>query len=310
MNGNDVSQYVGEWASCEESRAEWIVHTELIRNDVTSNMLRPLNDKSVRVKYRMRTPAGIFPWRSGSATVNWRPTETENEELILHGIGLLNKDESAARPTSAPITATIAKTTMIDGRLVQGEEQIGTIQFVEQTPQEKAIREAQLRLAESAEIDVITGPEFVLFLANSALSSYRLLHETGTLHQNSELLYSSLIFLPLAIEYYLKYLLLRRNGEFKKEYKNHKLLKLFDFLPFELQKTVEEEFQKELENTGRSRTPQDIRVFLRKSQNVFTVIRYLFEPSHAEEYRHLLKPENAAILSCVSTAVERVSRRV
>ena len=128
-------------------------------------------------------------------------------------------------------------------------------------------------------------------------------------HNNNELLYSSLIFLPLAVEYFIKYLLVRGTEEVKKEYKTHKLLALFDYLPFDVQKSVDSEFKNELEKIGRERTDQELRVFLIKSQNAFTAIRYLFNHENATTSRHLLRPENIAVLTCVSNALERVSKQ-
>ena len=310
IDGSDISHYVGHWVTCEETKAEWTVHTELICNEVTSGIFRPLKNRDVSIEYRLRSKAGVGPWRSGLAVVTWRLTEMGNEELILHGIGRLDMDKSATKTTVAPVTAKVAKTTILGGKVIQREEETGTITFGEEDPLQKAIRETQLRLAEEAEVQAITSPEFVLFLANSALSSYRLLHSAGESHQNSELLYSSLIFLPLATEYFMKYLLLKRTGTFREEYKMHKFLALFDFLPFDLQKSIDEEFKNELENIGRERTFQDLRVFLRKSQNAFTAIRYLFDPRNAKTSRHLLEPGNIAVLTCVSNALERVSIRI
>ena len=310
IDGSDISQYVGPWATCSETRVEWTVHTELICNDVTSDILQPLKDRNVRIEYRLRTEAVAGPWRSGLGVVTWRRVELGNEELILHGMGRLDKVKSKTKTTDTPVTARVAITTSIGGKVIQREEETGTITFLEEDPQQKVLREAQLSLAAETEVRAFTSPEFVLFLANSALSSYRLLHGVGVSHESGEFLYSSLIFLPLATEYFLKYLLFKNTGTFRKEYENHKLLALFDFLPSGLQKSVDEEFKDELENIGRERTFQDLRVFLRKSQNAFTAIRYLFAPQNAKTSRHLLQPENIAVLECVSNALERVSKRI
>ena len=309
IDGNDISQFVGPKVNTEETLAEWIVHTELIRNQETPGMLQPLNDKNVQVKYRMRSPAGIFPWRSGRAVVAWRLTEIGNEELILHGIGLLDKAKSQTTASGIPIAVTLTKTTLVGGVVVEKEEDIGTISIAEEDPQQVAIREAQIQLAQETEIQAITSPSFILFLANSALSSYRSLRSTGVSENNGELLYSSFIFLPLAIEYFLKYQLVKNIGEFKDEFKTHKLLALFDFLPFDVQESLDIEFKNELEKIGRERTFQELRVFLKKSQNAFTAIRYLFDPKNAITSRHLLRPENIAVLTCVSNALECVSKR-
>lgn len=311
IDGNDISRYIGPWASCKETRAEWTVHTELLPNRDTPSILQPLaKRKNVGIRYRLRGEAVVGPWRSGNAVVAWRITEMGNEELILHGIGRLNKVNSTTKATVAPVTAKIASTTLVEGKVIQRQEEIGTISLVEEDPQQKAIREEQLLIAQEDEIEAITSPGFLLFLANSAFSSYRLLYNSGVSNQNSELLYSSLIFLPLATEYFLKYLLMKETGTFRDEYKNHKLLALFDFLPFDTQKSIDEEFKDELENIGRERTSEDLRVFLIKSQDAFTAIRYLFEPQYAMTSRHLLEPENIAVMRCLSNAIERVSRRV
>ena len=201
-------------------------------------------------------------------------------------------------------------TTTLGGKVIERNEDTGIVTLIEEDPMQKAIRDAQVLLADEAEIKAITSPEFVLFLANSALSSYRLLHEVGLSRQNSELLYSSLVFLPLSTEYFIKFLLIKRKGELKNNHKIHKLLTLFDFLPFDLQAHIDEEFKNELEKIGRQRSYQDLRVFLRKTENAFTIIRYLFDANNAATYRHLLKPDNVATLTCVSNALERVSKRI
>ena len=310
IDGNDISHFVGPSVKCEETLAEWTVHTELIRNQETPGIMRPLTDKNVQVKFRLRRPAWVGPWRSGPAVVTWRLTEMGNEELILHGIGRLDKAKFHTTTTGTPITATVTKTTSVGGVIIEKEEDIGTISFVEEDPQQVAIGEAQVQLTQEAEIPAITSPAFILFLANSALSSYQSLHSTGMSGNNGELLYSSFISLPLAIEYFLKYLLVKNTGNFKDEYKNHMLLALFDFLPFDVQESIDREFKNELEKIGRERTFQELRVFLKKSQNAFTAIRYLFDPKNASTSRHLLRPENIAVLTCVSNALERVSKRI
>ena len=52
VDGSDISQYVGPQVRCEETLAEWTVHTELICNEVTSSIFRPLKDRKVQIKYR------------------------------------------------------------------------------------------------------------------------------------------------------------------------------------------------------------------------------------------------------------------
>ena len=195
--------------------------------------------------------------------------------------------------------------------MIHREKEVeATISTVEEDPERRATREAQLQFSQEAEIRAVTSPEFILFLANSALSSYRSLHNTGLSSNNYELLYSSFIFLPLSIEYFIKYLLLRSTGSFEDKYKVHRLLELFDYLPFDLQKSVDAEFKNELEEIGRERSFQNLRVFLKKSQNAFTALRYLFDPRNARTSTHLLRPENIAVLTCVANAAERVSKGI
>ncbi len=190
--------------------------------------------------------------------------------------------------------------------MLEQEEKVVTIVPIDEDPQAKAAREAQRLRSHETHVQSLTSPSFVLFLAWSSLSSYRLLYNTGISRSKGELLYSAFIFLPLTIEYFMKYLLIKGPGGFKKEYKNHQLLKLFDFLPFDVQQAIDEEFQSELERIGHS--PRNLRVFLRKSQNAFTALRYLFDPRNAERSSHLLEPENTAVLECVANALERVSK--
>ena len=310
INGHDISHHVGDWGRCEETAAEWTLHTELIRNPDSSDLLKPLSGRKVQVKYRLRSNTSVGPWSSGEGMLNWRFTQNGNEELILHGTGQLKKGASRTQVIGTPVPATISKTTSIGGRVIKRDTTVGEISLVEEDAQQKAIRETQVRLAQEAEIQAITSPEFVLFLANSALSSYRLLHNAGTSERNGDFLYASLIFLPLAAEYWVKYLLIKTGGQFKDEYKNHKLLNLFDYLPFCIQEQVDDEFKNELENIGLDRAAHYIRMFLMKSQNTFTALRYLFDPRNAETSRHLLRPEHISVLTCVANALERVSKRI
>lgn len=310
VDGNDVSHYVAPWATCTETVDEWTVHTELIPQEGTSHILQSLKDRNVQIKYRLRSKTIIAPWRSGSATLTWRLTEIGREELILHGIGRLNKDKSTTKTPSISMTAEVAEITLTDGRVRQGEKTTGIIAFGDGDPRQTAFREAQLRTVAENEIRAITDPEFLLFLAGSSLSSYRLLHDYGTSHQDICLQYFSIISLPLSVEYFLKYLLFKKAGTFKKEYRIHKLLDLFDFLPFDLQKSIDEEYKNELERIGMNRESKNIRIVLNGSQDVFTAFRYLFEPNNAKNSRHLLRPENITILTCVSDALERISGRI
>ena len=310
INGNDISHHVGDWGTCEEAVAEWTLHTELIRNPDSSDLLKPLSDRKVQVKYRLRSNTSVDPWNTGEGMLNWRFTQNGNEELILHGTGRLKKGESRTKMMGTTVPATISKTTSVGGRIIERETTVGEISFVDEDAQQKAIKETQIRLDQEAEIQAITSPEFVLFLANSALSSYRLLHNEGTSNRNGDFLYASLIFLPLAAEYRIKCLLIKTGGQFKAEYKNHKLLNLFDYLPFCIQEQIDDEFKNELENIGRDRAAHNIRVLLMKSQNTFTALRYLFDPRNAETSRHLLRPEHISVLTCVANALESVSKRI
>ena len=266
INERDISKYVGSWGTCEEERRSWILHTGLLRNDETSTILRPLVDKKVPVRFRRRgrvknTELVKGPWRSGRAEVNWRVTESGDEELLLFGMGSLNRSDPTTKPANPPLNVTITKETTVGGRVVQREQEEGTIAFVEENEEQKAAWEARRQSEEDATVRAIASPDFVLFLAESARSAYHLLYDAGQSRRDGGWTYASLIFLPLAIEYEMKYLLHRRAGEFRKEYKTHRLLKLFDYLPFDLQKAIDNEFRNELEKIGRMRTFQNLRVF-------------------------------------------------
>ncbi len=228
----------------------------------------------------------------------------------MHGVGRLKKDKDGSKIPNTPVTARVSKLMFSEGKVIEREEEEGTITVVEENPQEKAKRKAEIEAAQEAQIQAITSPEFILFLAKSAQISYQLLYDTGKLDHYRELSYSSFIFLPLSIEYFLKYLIRRSSGSLRREHKIHKLLALFDYLSFDLQDSIDEEFKKELRKIGRDRTFQDLRVFLMKTQDSFTAIRYLFELHNATESRHLLRPENIAVLTCVLNAVESVSRTI
>lgn len=311
IEGNDISQYLAPGLHLEESRAEWTVHVELVRNQHTPSFLRPLNDRKVSVEYRRVAEGSIGPWRSGYAEVSWRMTEAGTEELILHGEGRLTTAQSKTKNSGGTITAQVTKQIMVAGRVTQMEE-LGeaTIAFVEEDPQEKALREEQIRIDQEAEIIALTSPSFILLLAQSAHESYRVLSDSGISQGNGRLVYSSFIFLPLAIEYYMKYLLHESKGTFKGEYHTHKLLKLFDFLPHNLQESIGRRFMDELESIGRDHVSQNLRVFLKKSQNAFTVIRYLFDPKYAKASRHLIEPENIAVMQCVLNALKHVTDEI
>ena len=308
IDGNDVSQYVCSVTQTDESRAGWVVHTELTCNHVTSGILAPLDGRKVCVKYRLRAGGSPGPWRSGEAEVHWRVTPMGVGELIVYGRGRLSREESGERTEARSITAKVSRLTLVEGRVIQKEEDEGTITFVKEDPKDRNAREEQLQLADEAQIQAITNPEFILFLASSARLTYNLLYDLGIPQHDRKVTYASFIFLPLAIEYYLKYLLFMIGRELKKEHQIHKLLRLFDFLPFDVQESVENAFRNEVEEIGRDGTRENLRVLLMKSQDAFTAIRYLYDPRYAREYRHLLKPDNIALLTCVLNAVEHVSQ--
>ena len=225
----------------------------------------------------------------------------------MHGRGRLKKDQSGVKSDKTTVTARVARETLVEGRVVHREEEEGTITFM-QDPKRRAEREEELRLGDEEQIQAITSPDFVLFLASSAELSYHVLHDLGEPQHVREVTYASFIFLPLAMEYYLKYLLIKNYGEIKREHEIHNLLRLFDFLPFTMQASIEEAFRGELEKIGREGTSENLRVFLLKSKDAFTVIRYLYEPKFARHYRHLVGPDNIALLTCVLNAVSQVGR--
>ena len=313
INGKELSPYMGSEASIMESRRGWTIHTTMLPNEKTAGILQPLNEKRVSVRFRMtpKTKDGEpikLPWRAGTGFLNWRRIKAEHEELILCGVGPLSQREPTSKPASGPITGTVEKTVRVGGRIVHTEEAEATIELVAETQEQRAARLAFLEDREAAEIRALTSQTFVLFLANSARAAYRLLYDEAMAKQSGEWLYASMILLPLAIEYDMKYLLYKATGKFKDEYKTHKLLRLFDFLPGDTQGKIDKEFNNELERIGRRRDSQDLRVFLMETQVVFNVLRYPFDPENAIS-RHLLEPDITAVLTCVSTALERVSRR-
>ena len=178
VGGHDISRHIGQFFS-EEDRVQWIVYVNLTRNDDTSVALQPLNRKKVHVRYRFGSGTFNGPWCSGQAEVVWRRTEMGDEDLILHGTGPLRKDLPPVRTPHPPIEVMMTETVSVEGVVVQQKDAPGTISFPEEDPQERAFREEQIRLAQEAEIRSITRPEFVLFMATSALSSHRLLYESA-----------------------------------------------------------------------------------------------------------------------------------
>ena len=290
------------------------MHTTLRPNGQTSHLLQPLNGKRVSVRFRLKSgtrddATTTFHRRSGEADLNWRRSEDGGEELLLYGEGRLSRDDSATKPADVPINVTVRRITTVGGRVVESEEGEGTITLAAETERSRSAWEARRQFEEDAAVQGLTSPDFLLFLANSARSTYRLLYNAGMSQGNGEWVYAAMIFLPLSIEYDLKYLLYKKTGSFKKEYEKHQLLSLFDFLPFDLQDEIDREFRNELEGIGRDRAFQQLRVFLKSTENAFTVLRYLFDPKYAGRSMHLLEPDTTAVLTCVSAAIERVIRR-
>ena len=202
VDGWDISQYVGDWGSFNESRGGWTLHTGFPQNDSTSAVMRPLVDKTVPVRFRLRVRDSngqlvLGPWRSGQAQVNWRFTKARNEEVILSGVGSLKRPDRGAKSRSVPQSATITRETTVGGRVVKREQGEGRITFVEESEERKALREEFLKMKDYSEVQAITAPSFVLFLANSARSAYRLLFETGLSEEKGELVFAAQIFLPL-----------------------------------------------------------------------------------------------------------------
>ena len=169
IDGSDISQFVGSWGSCEERRTSWTLHTELMQNAMTSAILRPLIDKTVLVHYRLRAKGEknapkMGPWRAGKADISWRLTKTGNEELILYGTGPLNRLEQPMKAERLPLNVTVTRETTLEGKVVQREQGKGTITIVEESNEQKAIREAFLQMEDDSEVRAITDPNFLLFL--------------------------------------------------------------------------------------------------------------------------------------------------
>ena len=193
IDGIDISEFVDEWANCKETRAEWTVRTGLISNNHTAGVLAPLTNqfgqsaRNVWVEYRLRVSGRFDPWNSGYASITWRLGETGKEELILHGVGRLEKEKATQHETSRPVSAKIVLTTSVGGEIIQKDESLGTITFGETNSILKEQREEHIRLIQESEINAFTSPEFVLFLADSANSSFRLLYTEGFSHRNDGL---------------------------------------------------------------------------------------------------------------------------
>ncbi len=304
INGEDISRYVIT-AKIDERPAMWTSHIRLKSNDRTPSILRQLHNKKVSVQYLLNT---VLPWRSGEADFNWRLDADGGEELILCSEGQLNDDGPKAIPADVSIDATIKKTTTMAGRVIDSNELEGTVTMLADTEESRLAHGLHLKIEEDATVQNLTSLGFFLFITKGARSAYRLLYDAGISQDTGEWIYMSSILLPLSVEYDLKCLLYACNGFLKREERTHKLLHLFDALPFEVQREIDAEFKNELENIGREREFLDIRVFLKYTENIFTVLRYLFDPEHARRslHLHLLEPDTTAILICISTATERV----
>lgn len=308
INGEDISQYVIT-AKIDERPAMWNSHIKLMSNDQTPNILRHLHNKKVSVQYLLNT---VLPWCSGEADLNWRLDEDGGEELILCSEGQLNHDNPKAISADVSIDATITQTTTMAGRVIDSKESEGTVTMLADTEESRLAHGLHLKMEEDATVQNLTSLGFFLFISKGARSAYRLLYDAGISQGTGEWIYMSSILLPLSVEYDLKCLLYECNGSLKREERTHKLLNLFDALPFKIQREIDEEFKNELEKIGRERDVLDMRVFLKYTENIFTVLRYLFDPEHARRslHLHLLEPDTTAILICISTATERVIERI
>ena len=225
INGKDISPHVGGWCSVQEYRTRWTLHTALKPNPETSSELQSLIDKTVSIRFRLRPRSEsneqvLSPWRSGRADLNWRRTESGGEELILNGVGALSRNNRTDRHMDSPLDVNATRVTTVGGRVVHSEQLEGKMRFVSESEELRSIRQSRLQMEDDAAIRRVTNPAFVLFLANSARSAYRLLYDAGMSRDNGEWLYASLIFLPLAIEYDMKYLLYKQTGNFEGKFQD------------------------------------------------------------------------------------------
>ena len=323
IDGNDVSPQI-KTVSMYESATDWFVHAELENGEPTSGVLAGLNDRRVPVKFRFvidHTEEGgeeiLYPWRFGKPTLSYRLNEENNGELILCDTGRLGRDRSEddvpEEDTQHIVTGTIDATESVGGVIINRRSAEGGITIFSGPTAEfhRMARNAEIEFEREREVKSVTSPGFVLSLASGAASSYRLLYNSGINVGDGSLLRSSLILLPLAVEYFIKFLLVRESGpllssRLLKEYKTHMLLKLFDALPFAIQRRVDEFFKDELVQTGRSPDSHSIRVCLMRFRNAFTAMRYLFDPQYANTSVHLQKPDHVIVLTCAMNALEHV----
>ena len=317
IDGNDVSPQI-KTVSMYESATDWFVHAVLGNGEPTSGVLSGLNDRRVPVKFRFVMDHGeeggeeiASPWRFGKPILSYRLNEESSGELILYDTGRLGRDNSEddvlEEDTQHTVTGTITVAESIRGvitnqRTAEGEVAIPRGPSVEF---DRMARDAEIEFEREREVRIVTSPGAVLSLASGAASSYRLLYNSGINVGDGSLLHSSLILLPLAVEYFIKFLLVRESGPLPREHKTHMLLKLFDALPFAVQERIEYFFKDELVQTGRLPDSHNIRVCLMRFRNAFTAMRYLFDPENANASLHLQKPDHVIVLTCVMNALER-----
>ena len=317
INDIDISSQIKK-AESQESIADWFLHIILEDREPTSKILTEFNNRSVSVRFRVsvtdvegeeKAPA---LWRLGQAVSAWRLNEEHDGELILYGTGRLGleetKDIRSDDNTQNTISGRFTTIESLAGVITNKRTDEGDITWHHGPATELARmnRNADIEFKRTEEVRQVTSPSFVLFLATSAASSYRLLYNSGVSTSDGSLLYSSLVLLPLAVEYFLKYLLIKEFGPLPKKYKNHTLLKLYDALPFPLQRVIGDNFEDELRATGRSGDSHSIRVCLMRFRNAFTAMRYLFDPENANSSLHLQEPNHIIILMCTMNALERV----
>ena len=317
VNDNDISSQI-KTTNTYESTTDWFVYAILENREPTSGILTEFDNRRVSVKFRFTVTYDegeeeiSSPWHFGRAASAWRLNEEHDGELILYGTGRLGRDESKGSKldddTHHTVPATITAAESIGGVITNERSEEGEITLLRGPSAEfgRTVRNAEIEFNRAEEVRSITSPAFVLFLASGAASSYRLLYNSGISMGDGSLLHSSLVLLPLAVEYFIKYLLIREFGPLPKEHKTHMLLKLFDALPFPLQKIIGDNFEDELTKTGRSRDSHNIRVCLMRFRNAFTTMRYLFDLENANTSMHLREPDHIIILMCAMNALEHV----
>ena len=70
--------------------------------------------------------------------------------------------------------------------MVESQEGEGTITLAAENERWRSAWEARRQFEEDAAVQGLTSPDFLLFLANSARSTYRLLYNAGTSQSNGE----------------------------------------------------------------------------------------------------------------------------